>query len=515
MENAPDLFSQLKLEAILPEIILVGGILILLIVDLLGRNNRGRVAGWGTIIVIMLSLGSLTTISVESGTYLFGSIKSDGYWLFFRILFGISTILAILMLLPHFPREGEPFLLMAGCLAGMNFVAGSGDIVTLFVALELVSIPSYVLAGYKRSDPRSAEAALKYLLYGAVSSGILVYGLSFFYGIGGTTKIGELTQSLESSSLRDSPAYLGAVLLVIAGIGYKIALVPLHFWAPDVYEGAPTPITAFFSVAPKVAGFAALYRLMPVLEPLNSIKGIELTHILVMGSALTMSWGNLAAIWQVSLKRLLAYSSIAHSGYILIGFAALSSLEGEDKQHLAIASILFYITVYMFMNLGAFWAVDRVESLLGIRKRVQVGESSFKSENSQYYRGSDHIHHFYGLGWTHPWTAVLLAIFLLSLTGLPPLAGFVGKFYLLAALVKAGSKELLILAMIAVVNTVISLYYYMKIVRDMFLHQPEDRVFLPSERSPISIFIGLTTLLPTLVLGIYFGPLYLWVSSLL
>ncbi|MFN3822296.1 MAG: NADH-quinone oxidoreductase subunit N, partial [bacterium] len=240
------LFSQVKLEAIIPEIILVGGILILLIVDLMVRNYKGRVAGWGTIVLIGLSLGSLTLVTVEAGNYLFGSITSDGYWLFFRILFGISTILTILMLLPHFPHEGEPFLLMAACLAGMNFVAGSGDIITLFVALELVSIPSYVLAGYRRSDPRSAEAALKYLLYGAVSSGVLVYGLSFLYGIGGTTKIENLAQFLIESHLKNSPAYLGAVLLVLAGIGYKVALVPLHFWAPDVYEGSPTPITAFF-----------------------------------------------------------------------------------------------------------------------------------------------------------------------------------------------------------------------------------------------------------------------------
>lgn len=513
MNLTPDLFSLSQLSPILPELILVGGGLILLGVDLVVKGEKGKVVGWGVVLLIGITLGILLLPRGERGVYLWGTVTSDGVGLYFRLIFSLATLISLLMLIPHFPREGEPFLLMLCSLVGMNFVALSGDLVVLMIAIELVSIPSYILAGYRREDARSAEAALKYLLYGAVSSGIFVYGLSFLYGIGGSTRIEILSINLMSSSYFHTPAHWAATLLILAGIGYKVALVPLHFWAPDVYEGSPTPITAFFSVAPKAAGFAALYRLMPALEPLHPQANIELATLLTFAAGITMTWGNLAAIWQESTKRLLAYSSIAHAGYILIGFVALTVLKDPISSRLAVMAVLFYLTVYLFMNLGAFWAVDWVERKVTLNSnpngRALPEEIHFSGDLFQ----RDHTANFIGLGWVHPWVAVLFTIFLLSLTGIPPLAGFVGKFYLLAAVIKG---KLLIIAIVMVINTVISLYYYARIIRDMFLLQPSGRKWEGEivGRSQAAV-VGLITLIPTLLLGLLFSPLINWITSLI
>ena len=425
------------------------------------------------------------------GGYLFGSVMQDGVTVFFRVFFCGATAISLGLLMFNFRDDGEPFLLMLSSVLGMFLLAGANDLVTLFVALELVSIPSYVLAGYKRHDVRSAEASLKYVLYGAMSSGFAIYGFSLLYGLSGTTSMPEIAARLGSTPGQDT-ALLVALVLVFAGIGYKIAMVPLHFWSPDVYEGSPTAVTAFFSVAPKAAGFAALFRLMAVFLPLQTSFGITAVTLFTAGAALTMTFGNLGAIWQTSLKRLLAYSSIAHAGYLLMGYAVLATNPAADLYSETTTAILFYLAVYLFMNLGAFLVVLLVEKNLG----------------------GDSIDHFRGLGKTNLLPALLLAVFLFSLTGIPPLAGFVGKFLLFAALVKA---KLWALAFIGAANTVISLYYYVRVIRDMFLADPLPDV---TAAAPLPRFnlgnlagtLSLVTMVPTLVLGLFWGPLAAWIA---
>jgi len=478
------------LSGLVPELIFTGGLLVLLILNLVVRKRRGVVTATAGLVLLAASAVAALLSDETIGAYLFGAVVQDGATVFFRVFFCVATAMSLGLLVFSFPDDGEPFLLMLAGVLGMFLLAGSNDLVTLFVALELVSIPSYVLAGYRRDDHRSAEAALKYVLFGALSSGLMLYGFSLLYGLGATTSIPMLAARLGAVEGQQA-ALLVALVLVLAGIGYKVAMVPLHFWCPDVYEGSPTAVTAFFSVVPKAAGFAALYRLMAVFEPL-SLGRTDAVLLISVASALTMTFGNLGAIWQTSLKRLLAYSSIAHAGYILMGFAVLASGPELALHSQTALAIFFYLVVYLFMNLGAFFIVDLVERRMG----------------------GDAIGYFRGLGKTSAIPALLLAVFLFSLTGLPPLAGFVGKFLLFAALVKA---KMFALLFIGIANTVVSLYYYVRVIRDMFLDlpAPEGDTAMPSPPIRMSTLAGvlsLATSLPVLVLGLWWGPLSEWLA---
>jgi NADH-quinone oxidoreductase subunit N len=476
------------LQPFLPELILTAGILVLLISNLLFRRNRGTLTAIGGALLLAVTAVVALTADEGVGKYLFGSVVQDGVTVFFRVFFCVATAFSLGLLVFSFRDDGEPFLLVLSGVLGMFLLAGSNDLVTLFVALELVSIPSYVLAGYRRHDVRSAEAALKYVLYGAMSSGFLIFGFSYLYGLTGTTDISEVATRLTASSGQES-MLLVALVLVIAGIGYKIAMVPLHFWCPDVYEGSPTAVTAFFSVVPKAAGFAALYRLMPAFMPLNGLYGMDAQWLLTAASAITMTFGNLGALWQTSLKRLLAYSSIAHAGYILMGFAVIASNPTDDITQQAVLGILFYLVAYLFMNLGAFFIVDLIER----------------------HRGGESLNHFRGIGRTAVIPALLLTVFLFSLTGIPPMAGFTGKFLLFAALV---SGKLWTLAFIGIANTVVSLYYYVRIVRDMYMHEPDPECVpnpMPIRLGGLATVLSLGTVVPTLVFGLWWGPLAEWI----
>jgi NADH-quinone oxidoreductase subunit N len=466
------------LTSFLPEIILVGGLLLLIIAELIRRRSAASSIGWGGMILLGLLLFVALGIGPRSGSFLFGALVDDGIATFFKVFFSLATLLAMGICLFTFKKEGEPYLLLLASVLGMFLLGGCNDIVTLIVAIELVSIPSYILAGYRRGDSRSAEASLKYVLYGAVSSGVMIYGFSLLYGMSGATSIPDMAAHFAAGGFPQG-LFLLAVTLVLAGLGYKISMVPFHFWAPDVYEGSPTPITAFFSVAPKAAGFAALYRMMDVFAAPAVFVGIDARFLFSLASALTMTFGNLGALHQTNLKRLLAYSSIAQAGYILMGFAA--------GTFAAYQAVLFYLMVYLFMNLGAFLVVDAAGRILG-------GEETS---------------HIRGLGKTSPALALALAVFLFSLVGLPPLAGFIGKFYLFSALVK---ENMWALALIGVANSVVSLVYYVRVIRDMFLEEPEG------ERAPIPMTFGLAVLTlvflaPTIVLGVYWGPLASWVAA--
>lgn len=474
----------------IPELVLVAGLLLLIVVDLIAGKNKGIIAATGGAILLLVAIILTLSGRGDSGPYMFNALVQDGTTDFFRILFCLAGIVSLAMLSFRFPDEAEPHLLVLASLVGMNFLAGANDLVTLIVAIEMVSIPSYVLAGYQRNDEKSGEASLKYVLYGAVSSGIMLYGFSLIFGITGTTSLPGMAAVL-ATGIHDTVPHMIGVILILAGIGYKIAMVPFHFWCPDVYEGSPTSVTAYFSVVPKAAGFAALFRIMPIFTTLDPVAGISSVFLITFASALTMSWGNLGAIWQNSVKRLLAYSSIAHAGYLLMGFAVLAAYPEGDLNRLGTAAVMFYLIVYMFMNFGAFLVVDLIDRKFG----------------------GDDIKWFRGFGKTSPLPAVALSICLFSLVGLPPLAGFVGKFWLFAAMIKG---KLFTLALIAIVNTVISLYYYVRIMRDMFIHDAEgelaDQVSSGAQFQVLGGLLAFVTVLPTLILGIFWNQLATWIQ---
>ncbi len=357
----------------------------------------------------------------------------------------------------------------------------------IYLAVELSSLTSYVLSGYTKESPDSSEASLKYLIYGALSSGLMLYGMSILYGLTDTLSIYALNRELPAilaAGGSGSYAALIAGVLILAGFGYKISAVPFHFWAPDVYEGAPITITAFLAVGSKAAGFALLMRFFKVtfidttaaaLPPgaWATLQGVEWTTILAVLSVLTMTVGNLIAIWQNNLKRLLAYSSIAHAGYMLMGVVVLNN-EG-------LSAVMLYFVVYLFMNLGAFLCV------------MLIADKT----------GSEDIEEYKGLGSRTPFLAVAFTIFLVSLTGIPPTAGFIGKLYLFSALINHGWVWL---AIVGAINSVIALYYYLRIVRNMFL-RPGDEAQPAIAFGPLQIATVLVLLVPTLLFGLYFSPI--------
>ncbi len=383
-------------------------------------------------------------------------------------------------------RLGEYYTLIFGMILGMMFMATASDLILLYLSLELVSLSSYVLAGFLKNTKRNSEAALKYIIYGGVASGIMLFGISLFYGMTGTTNMFEMNQVLKSLETSQY-LFIFSCLLLFTGIGYKISSVPFHFWTPDVYEGAPTTITAYLSVASKAAGFALLIRVLRTIFTYASgndgiwilLPYFNWQQFIVLIAILTMTLGNFAALWQDNLKRMLAYSSIAHAGYLL---AALATLSNQGT-----LAILLYFIVYLIMNLGGFLIIILVFNKIG----------------------SEHIDSYDGLGYKYPLLAVSFGIFLVSLTGLPPTAGFVAKLYVFMALV---NSDMITLAVIALLNSVVSLYYYVRVLKHMYLNKPKN----VDEVSPISFAnTGLVLLLavPVILFGIYFTPLVEWAKN--
>ncbi|HUX59702.1 MAG TPA: NADH-quinone oxidoreductase subunit N, partial [Ignavibacteriaceae bacterium] len=377
-------------------------------------------------------------------------------------------------------RQGEYYVLMAGMILGMFFMVSSADLILIYVSIELLSLSSYVLAGFSKHALRNSEASLKYVIYGGISSGIMLFGISILYGLTGSTNLYEINSLVQASQVHGFTFVLSGLLIFVA-IGFKISAAPFHFWTPDVYEGAPIPITAYLSIASKAAGFALLIRFVKItfiqsVDPngfWHLLNIIDWKTFIIIISILTMTLGNFAAIWQNNMKRLLAYSSIAHAGYLLLGLAVLSN-EG-------IAAILIYFVVYGFMNLGAFLVVMIISNKLG----------------------TEEIDDYDGLGSRAPFLSVALAIFLVSLTGLPPTAGFIGKLYLFLALVDA---KMIAVAVIALLNTVVSLYYYVRVLKHMFLNEKAEGTAEFSTSVSSVVFIALM-LTPVLIFGIYFTPL--------
>src|SRR5579863_5237747 len=389
----------------------------------------------------------------ESG--FLGSLLVDPFAIYFSYLFLAGAAVAVLMSMHYLEIEqenhGEFYALMLFSVVGMMSMAAGFDLVLLFIGLELMAISTYVLVGFLRRDKRSNEAALKYLLLGAFSSGIFAYGLSLFYGLTGSTNLGQIAEGLRQilATRPNDPVVIFALLATTAGLLFKIAAVPFHQWAPDAYEGAPTSITGFMSVAVKAAGWAMLLRiLLWGLLPLRPTW----VPLLVFVSIATMTGANFAALTQTNTKRLLAYSSIAHVGYMLLGLVAGTATQVSID---GIKGILIYLLVYTFMNLGAFGVIT------SLRHRNVIG---------------DELDDLNGLYLRAPLEAVLMLIFLLSLAGIPPLAGFYGKYFIFLSLIETGHYAL---ASLGVLYSVFGLYYYLKMANAMFMGQSEEKGLLP------------------------------------
>jgi len=405
-----------------------------------------------------------------------GTLLVDRYALYFFYLFLLGAAIAILMSIHYLEIEeenhGEFYALLLFSVVGMMCMTAGYDIVLLFIGLELMAISTYVLVGFLRRDKRSNEAALKYLLLGAFSSGIFAYGLSLFYGVSGSTNLGTIAQKLQENmaSRPNDPVVIFALLATATGLLFKIAAVPFHQWAPDAYEGAPTSVTGFMSVAVKAAAWAMLLRiLLWGLFPLRSMY----VPLMVFVSIATMTGGNLAAITQTNLKRLLAYSSIAHVGYMLLGLIAS---DGQSNST-GIMAIMVYLLVYTFMNLGAFAVIT------SLRRRKIIG---------------DEIDDIAGLYFKAPAEGILMLVFLLSLAGIPPLAGFWGKYFIFLALIQTGHYTL---AAIGVLYSVVALYYYMRIANAVLMRQPVDAE--PVHTSPTMRLALTITAAGTVLIGLF------------
>ena len=404
-----------------------------------------------------------------------GMMAVDGLAVFFKIIAVLSTAIVIFLSVEYFKgredfHRGEFYALLIFATLAINLLAASTDLIMIYLSLEFLSITSYVLVGYLKKDPKSNEGAIKYFLYGSIAAAVMLYGMSMLYGATATTDIFQIANSLAASAEPVSSNHLlfFSALLILVGLGFKVAMVPFHHWAPDAYEGAPTPITAFLSVGSKAAGFAVIVRVLATSLRPDIFWWAPLVMIL---SGITMTIGNLVAIPQLNIKRMLAYSSIAQAGYILLGVSAMAYTST------ALTAVLIYIFIYLFMNLGAFTVVTLLSAKLG----------------------SDHLRDYAGLIRRAPVHAVALVIFLLSLAGIPPTAGFLAKFYLFLAAVNAQSNQILWLTIIALANTVISIYYYMNVARLMFFRPPISLEPIPQSRA-LNFALGLTLAMTFIIL---------------
>ncbi len=467
-------FEPTMVLAILPEILLVvlGGII--LAIDALWKPESKRSLGWitaGGLLVIMVISFLVSTPPGQDRLIFGGMLRQDWLAFAFNILFMFAAAITALfaMDMETVGQKGEFYVLMLISTLGMSLMAASADIIMLYLAIESTSIPMYILAGFMTRDDKSTESGFKYLLFGAAASTIMLYGFSLLYGFSGQTNIYNIALSFYNLEF-PKVAVLGSLLLILVGFGFKISAFPFHFWAPDVYEGAPTPIAGFLSTASKAAGFVVVIRVLMAVFP--SSVAPDWPNLLAIVSVLTMTVGNVLALVQKNIKRLLAYSSIAHAGYILIGVVAISQL--------GLTSVVFYLIAYIVTNLAAFGVVMTFSKVVG----------------------SDEISAYSGLSRRKPWLALAMLVAFLSLAGMPPLAGFVAKIWVFAAAVKA---DLVWLAFVGVLNSIVGLYYYLTVLKYVYLYRSDD------ESKPLTISRPYTIALSILIFGIIligtlFGP---------
>jgi len=461
-------FNIWDLAFILPEVFLLIGALTVLLLDLFATNRK-------TVSSVSLALIAVTgylAVRGAHGEVFSGMFRADAYAGFFKAIFLINAALAVLVsgryLASRGEDHGEYYGMILLSTLGMMVMASAGDLITLYLGLELMALCTYVLAGFLRTDVRSNEAAVKYFLLGAFSSAFLLYGISLVFGLTGTTQIAEVAVAVAAGDLAGNPVLLTAIFFFVVAFGFKVAAVPFHMWAPDVYEGAPTPVTAFMSVGPKAAGFAVMARVFVV--AFGDLQ-VDWVAVLMPVSILTMAVGNMVAIAQTNIKRMLAYSSIAHAGYALLGLVA-GTPEG-------VGAMMNYLMIYAFMNVGAFTVV------------ILLDRDGVSADRLEDYRG---------LAKRSPLAAFVMLVFMFSLTGIPPTAGFVGKFYLFMSVLRAGQTGMIIAAALF---SAVSAYFYLRVVRLMYMEQAEGEELVFST-SPASVRLVLAaTLLAVLLIGIY------------
>ncbi len=432
---------NINISIIYPEIIIFITAVIILLVEIFSNGKKWYAQ---SIIALIGIIVSGYAVSNQWNSFASGFsevLVADNFALMFKLIFLLGALLTVFLSIWYFRREeiqqGEYFFLILSSVIGMMILSSANELITAFLGLEVMSLPLYVLAGFDKKKLLSNEAALKYFIMGAFASGFLVYGITFIYGATGTTNFDKISMVISSRSFGIDPLLLLGFILILIGFSFKTAFVPFHSWVPDVYTGAPTPVTAFFSIGPKAAGFAILFRL--IIKAFAPIGG-SIIPILWILAVLTMTVGNLIALTQRNIKRMLAYSSIAHAGYLLI-----SLVVGNGR---GASAALFYLIAYTVMTVGAFGIV------------ILLGEKGEKDLS---------INGYSGLAYRYPAAAVVMSLFMFSLAGIPPTAGFIGKFYIFSSAI---SKGFIWLAVIGIVNSVISVYYYLRVVVVMFM-KPE------------------------------------------
>ncbi|CCM78218.1 NADH-quinone oxidoreductase subunit N [Rhizobium mesoamericanum] len=455
--------------ASLPEITVVAGACFVLLLGQIVEKQRTHFLVWTSAAIVLLAAIETFALAGEVRAAYAGMFIADPFAAFFKFVFYLATVLTFLLSRKYADIErigsSEYYVLLLFALSGMMIMASASDLLSIYVGLELMVLSTYVLTGFLRREQRSNEAALKYVILGAVSTAIFLYGVSLVYGLTGTTQLDRMAALVTGNPL--DPALLLAVVFIVAGLVFKVGAVPFHMWVPDVYEGAPTTITAFMSVGPKAAGFAVILRVF--LNPLVAASNVWI--IVAVIAVATMALGSFTALVQDNFKRLLAYSSIAHAGFAIFGVVA----GGTD----GIASVMLYVLIYAFMNLGIFAAV------------IMMRNGDFAGEV---------IDDYAGLAKLHPGLALLMLLYLFSLAGIPPTAGFFAKFYVLVALVERGFVTL---AVIAVLLSTVAAYFYIRIVMIIFMREPE-RTFEPALTPLVSATFAVTAA-GTIGIGLFPG----------
>ncbi len=445
-----------SIVASLPEIVVIAGACILLILGQLVRKRQSQLLVWASTTVVLIAAVSTLMLAGEVRPAYAGMFVADKFAVFFKLLFYLTTVLTFLLSRKYAEIEGivssEYYVLLLLALSGMMIMASATDLLSIYVGLELMALCTYVLTGFLRQQRRSNEAALKYVILGGISTGIFLYGVSLVYGLTGTTQLDGMAAAVTGDPL--DPGLLLAVVFIVAGLVFKVGAVPFHMWVPDVYEGAPTTITAFMSVGPKAAGFAVILRVF--LNPL--VAASDAWIIVAVIAVVTMALGSFVALVQDNFKRLLAYSSIAHAGFALFGVVA----GGAD----GVAGVMLYLLIYMFMNLGIFGIV------------IMMRNGNFSGEVIEDYAG---------FAKSHRGLALLMLLYLFSLAGIPPTAGFFAKFYVLVALVERG---FVVLAVIAVLLSAVAAYFYIRVVMVIYMRDPErtfDPALTPGVRATLAV----------------------------
>ena len=457
-----------------PELALCGIALLVILLDLFIEQKK--MLAWISVVGLIIPIALTIALWGEREVSFSGMLVVDDFSLFFKfVIFGIAAlvILSSIEYVSKFARfQGEYYALVLLSAGGLALMASTGELISIYISLELASISLYALVAFLK-DSKSSEAGLKYMILGAISSAVLLLGMAFIFGVTGTTHLDQILAQVgglfsgSEVQLWDNPALLFGIVLMVAGFGFKIASVPFQMWVPDVYEGAPTPITAYLSVASKAAGFAVVLRVFHAAFGDPVISG-DWSMIFAVLGAISMTLGNVVAIAQTNIKRMLGYSSIAHAGYIMVGLAAVSTL-GKS-------GVLFFLAGYALANLGAFIAIITISNKTG----------------------SDQISDYAGMARRSPMVAFILAFCLISLIGIPPTVGFMAKFYIFNAAIQ---QDLLWLVIVAVLNSVISAYYYLRVVKVMYLGEPSSEEAIPSS-IPLRAALAITSL-GVLVLGVY------------